>query len=446
MAREIAGGLECDSPALRLHLARLLFGWKAHATQQEWLLNTSNIKVAACGRRWGKTEAQAVDAATWAITHPGSTQMIVAPTYDQSRLIAGGVERLLLSSEHTRGITEIRKTPYPQISILGSTIAARTADDEGRGLRGHQADRVIVDEAAYVPEEVVTGVLQPMLADTDGQLILISTPAGRNYFWRLWNQGRRGGGRVRSFRFPTSSNPHISARYVEAQRSELPGRVFACEYLAQFAGSGSRVFPYESLRACQNLWQPAGPADIPVVVAGVDWARYGDYTACVAMDISGLPWRVVEIDRFQGLGWEDALDRVSAFLARTGARVALTDQTSIGDPLLERLRTKLAGSLACCVAEGLVFTAASKQALVDQLSLLIAGRGLALPTDESGWGDALLHELEVFEFHTRPTGSTSFAAPSGAHDDCVMALALAAWQAREQPTFHILTSSGDHRR
>ncbi|MGC8862988.1 MAG: hypothetical protein ACP5R5_09480, partial [Armatimonadota bacterium] len=64
----------------RLRLARLLWGWQPHPTQREWLLDESRTKIAACGRRWGKTESAAVDAATTAIMHPGSVQMIVSPT------------------------------------------------------------------------------------------------------------------------------------------------------------------------------------------------------------------------------------------------------------------------------------------------------------------------------------------------------------------------------
>ena len=83
---------------IRLSLARLLWRWIPHPTQREWLLDEHPVKVAACGRRWGKTEAAAVDAATYALCRPGSVQMIVSPTYDQSKLIFDTVERFLCGS------------------------------------------------------------------------------------------------------------------------------------------------------------------------------------------------------------------------------------------------------------------------------------------------------------------------------------------------------------
>ena len=97
----------------RLLVAKWLWRWKPHESQREWLMDESNTKVAACGRRWGKTESAAIDAATTALVRPGSVQMIVSPTYDQSRLISDAVERLLLDSPITRPHTRAVKTPYP---------------------------------------------------------------------------------------------------------------------------------------------------------------------------------------------------------------------------------------------------------------------------------------------------------------------------------------------
>ena len=154
---------------LRLGLARALWGWAPHDTQRRWLACRAKTKVAACGRRWGKTEAAAVDASTTALVRQGSVQIIVSPTYDQSRLIFDTVERLILGSSVTRSMAKVVRTPYPRLTIGNSLIMARTADEDGRNLRGHCADRVIVDEAAYVRDSVIQEVISPMLADRDGE-------------------------------------------------------------------------------------------------------------------------------------------------------------------------------------------------------------------------------------------------------------------------------------
>jgi hypothetical protein len=426
------------APRSRLALARALWGWRPHPTQREWLLDDSPVKVAACGRRWGKTEAQAVDAATFALARPGSVQVIVAPTYDQARLIGGGVERLLTASPLTRRLVRIRRTPYLQLTVTGSVVSARSADDDGRSLRGHRADRAMVDEAAFVADSVIADVVQPMLADTGGQLILISTPCGRNHFWRAWNAGQQGGGRIRSFRFPSEANPHISRDYIRHQRAELPETVFRTEYLAEFLDAASCIFAWQDVRDCAALWSRTPDPPERRVVAGVDWARYSDFTACAALDAGAFPWRVAALDRFQGLSWDAAVERTAGFVERTGAIAVLCDSTSLGDPLLEQLDRRLARSRLGAAAEGLVFTAHSKRDIIEHLCLRIARREIALPPPEDASAGALHRELLAFQREARASGSVSYSAPPGEHDDCVIALALAAWRARQLPEFQVL--------
>ena len=477
----------------RLLLAKWLWGWTPHETQRTWLLDESQTKAAACGRRWGKTESAAIDAATTALARSGSVQMIVSPTYDQSRLISDTVERLLLGSAITRPLTRVVKTPYPRITIGRSVIMARTADEDGRNLRGHAADRVIVDEAAYVRDSVIQEVIAPMLADRCGQLVMISTPFGKNHFYRAFvrGQGSGAGGRgtaesrgqraespsngelgmgngehdtdavtgpfpnsqfpipnsgIRSFQFPSWLNPHISREYVEQQRAELSPRQFAVEYEAQFLDDQASVFAWEEIEAAAEGYrgQVAGysgedpVAGFDCVAAGIDWARYSDYTALVAVGVSESGLAVVGIDRFNGMGWDRQIQRAMEFLRRYRVSAALTDQTSIGDPLLEQLQSRLYESGVETRVEGFTFTNQSKRELVEGLALRFAHRSIAIPRDEH-----LMRELQYFEYELTGSGNVRMQARSGYHDDLVIALALACRQAKSVgPGSAYLTGGG----
>ena len=48
----------------------------------------------------------------------------------------------------------------------------------------------------------------------------------------------------------------------------------------------------------------------------------------------------------------------------------------------------------------------------------------------SGDWEVLTAEMKRYEYEIGPTGQVSYAAPSGYHDDCVMALALGVWGCR----------------
>ncbi len=413
----------------RLELAELMWGWKAHPTQREWLVCDAQIKVASCGRRWGKTEAAAVDAITFAITSPGSVQIIVAPTYDQSRLIFSSIERLAMTSEVTRTLAKITRTPYPKLNLTGSIIMARTADEDGRNLRGHSADRVIVDEAAYVRDSVVTEVISPMLADRNGRLVMISTPFGKNHFYRAFMKGadsRKSKSEslgCASFCFPSWTNPHISREYIERQRAEISPRQFSVEYEAQFIDDSSCVFVWEDIETAASGTAITPKESGACVVAGIDWARYSDYTAVIALEVSELGCRVVGIDRFNKMGWDSQIARVIEFLTSHGAICALADSTSIGDPLLEQLRSRLYESGNDISVEGYGFTNSSKRDLIENLALKFAHHRISIPPDEQ-----LLRELQYFEYELTNSGNVRMNAASGMHDDLVIALALAAYQ------------------
>ena len=465
----------------RIDIARDLWGWIPHPTQREWLLDEHPVKVAACGRRWGKTEAAAVDVATYAIANNGSVQMIVAPTYDQSKLISGTVERLLLRREDIRRYTQITRTPYPDIRYCGSRIMARTADEDGRNLRGHSADRVIVDEAAFVRDEVIEEVIGPMLADRNGQLVMISTPFGKNHFYRMFVQGQgemvngkwlMANGdqppeesvinhqpstisharqcRVRSFRFPSWENPHISREYIEYQRAVMADRQFRAEYEAEFIDDQSSVFPWQDIQAAMSADLGFRNADCGLTrteggirVAGIDWARYTDYTAVVVAEMVDGEWlmaddrppsinhqpsaishprcRVIALDRFNRMDWHTQVERVCDFLAKHGVIAVAADQTSVGDPVLEILQNSLWGGRETDIAiEGVVFTNQIKRELVDNLAVRLAHREVAIPRDEQ-----LIRELQHYEYELTESGNVRTGARRGYHDDCVMALALA---------------------
>ena len=239
----------------------------------------AQIRVAACGRRWGKTEALSIDIASLALDETNCRQLVVAPTDAQARLLGNEVLLRLLDawewrdadgqahpSVAGREIT-VRQRPALSIvltrpnpatsrdpSLLGKgeereevSIHFRTAGRDGRGIRGLWAHRIVADEAARVPDTVLTDVLLPMLADKGGDYVLASSPAGRrSAYYRLYAKGnppgtsacppetgRRGGKRRRRpdhlCVVPVSDvdNPHLSHAFLQAQREEL-GRGDVC--------------------------------------------------------------------------------------------------------------------------------------------------------------------------------------------------------------------------
>lgn len=408
------------SPEQILRVAQQWWGWTPHPAQREWMLDTHPVKVAACGRRWGKTESLAVETAALALLQPGVRQVIVAPTLDQARILfERTLDLLRVWAEQTGSKLLVRTTPYPRVRVNGSEITARSAYRQARSLRGRSAHRIVVDEAAYLTQEVIPQVLMPMLADAEGQLVLLSTPFGRNHFWE-WFQRGQSGAVCRSFRFPTSSNPRISTAFLQLQRQLLTERQFAIEYEAQFVDDAGAVFPQAVIEACiQPSLSDTRPESSPTV-AGLDWGRYHDFTALVVLRESGGRLQAVHVERLPGTAWQVQIDRLMQRLSAWWVRTVCCDATGVGDPLAEMLQQRLSDNRTGVRVEPVVFTASTKRTMIESLALAMEQGRLAIPPHPK-----LLRELHAFTASRTTSGQIRLQAQGSEHDDLVIALALA---------------------
>ena len=67
----------------------------------------------------------------------------------------------------------------------GSTLYSLPPTDSSRG---YTADLVIVDEAAFVPDEIFDMIIEPTVRHTGGKIVLLSTPNGqKGFFYRFFD-------------------------------------------------------------------------------------------------------------------------------------------------------------------------------------------------------------------------------------------------------------------
>ncbi len=400
----------------------MIAGWYPHAGQRAFLESRAPIRVLACGRRWGKTEVIAVEVARTLLEPAPRMVLIVAPSQEQALI---PFERVIGLLRQVGEKPQVRRTPAPVLTIGPSRLWARPATRGGLFLRGRKAHLIVVDEAAYVPEQVVIEVLMPMLSDTGGRLALVSTPRGKNYFYRLYREGQQGSERVWSLRSPSWQNPLLSPSTLLMQAQLMSERQFQVEYGAAFLDDAGQLFRTEWVdRAMLLRLQPDG-----MVVAGVDWARYRDWTAVAILHGSQQAARMLDIRRWQGLAWAEQVAQIARLMDQHGVQRVLCDRTGVGDPLVEALQSALSVPV-----EGLTFTRAVKQSLVESLALMLEREQLQLLPD-----GRLLQELYHFEVSATPTG-VRFGAERGFHDDMVIALALAVRALPPAPVAGVLTS------
>lgn len=396
-----------------------LMEYKPHAGQQEIHESRASRRAVACGVRWGKTMCAAMEGLAAAMEpRERSIGWVVGPTYDLADRVFDVISLVAMEKLRHRVVTYRRHDQRLVLRNYGgglSEIRGKSAENPV-SLLGEGLDWVIVDEAARLRPTIWEGHLSQRLLDKKGWALLISTPKGKGWFYDVWRRGQGRDADFQSWNQPSAKNPLLDAAMIEAERARLPDRVFLQEYGAQFLEGSGAVFRSVREAATGDLQEPVAGQRY---VAGLDLAKVEDYTVLTVMN---RKWQVVHVDRFHRLDWSLQVNRIQATLNRYNRASVLVDTTGAGEPVYESMCRAGIG------VDAYPFTAKSKAALIDHLSILLEQRSLTLPRVEQC--PELIDELESFEYSVTEQGNVRTSAPSGVHDDMVISLALAAWQVR----------------
>jgi phage FluMu gp28-like protein len=360
---------------------------EAHINQDKILESEARFIVVMCGRRFGKSELSQIKIITEAVQ--GKQIAYITPTYSLAKVF---FNRLIHALPFLNNKSDL-KLSFPN----GGSVEFFTGERLDN-LRGRKFHWVIVDEASFITdlEQGWLNSIRPTLTDYKGRALFLSTPRGKNYFYSLFMKDEQG---WESFKFTTYDNPYIDKTEIDEARTQLPEAVFEQEYMANPMENAANPFGSSHIRSCI---QPLSTREI--VSFGIDLAKSTDFTAIIGLDSGG---NVAYFDRFQ-MDWNSTKQAI----LQLPKKPMLIDSTGVGDPIVEDLQREGRHIM------GLKFTQVSKQQLMLGLQTAIQSRKIGFPEGH------IVKELEVFEYHYSATG-VKYSAPSGFHDDCVMALALA---------------------
>jgi phage FluMu gp28-like protein len=134
-------------------------------------------------RQSGKTTTLAIRMIHYALTHPATTSLIVAPGLRQSMIVMDHIQQQISQIPIQRRREHVRQRQIQRTTITfknGSKIIA--LPNAPQLLRGYSASNVTCDEACFFREDelIFYSVLFPMLQTTQGTLIASSTPWGKD--------------------------------------------------------------------------------------------------------------------------------------------------------------------------------------------------------------------------------------------------------------------------
>lgn len=219
------------------------------------LLSPARFKVSVHGRRWGKSIMGLIACVAghgpyrrWPGAVSGASIWWVAPTYP----IGSIIWRLLKAA--CRDGWQDKSEVDRRIDFLGGGSVTIKSSDNPDGLRGEGLDGVVLDEAAFISEEVWHESLRPALSDKRGWAWFISTPNGRNWLHKVFERAKApeaGSLGWSAWQGPTTTQT-VPQEELDAARHDLGTYAFRQEYLAEFVQPGGGFFKRHNFRYYLN--------------------------------------------------------------------------------------------------------------------------------------------------------------------------------------------------
>lgn len=380
--------------------------------------DNSRFKIICVGRRGGKSLYVVKDSRDGLIadlTTPNNFVWIVAPNYDLTQRVWNELYRLAVY-EFKDWVAKINNTKgnYKIETILGTTIEAKSAEDPEK-LVGAGLTKIVIDEAAMVPQKAWIQSLRPTLIDHKGKALFISTPKGKNWFWELWMKGQQKEELDwRSWRFTSYDNEYIDKEEIEKVVKDMPDFEYRQEILAQFEETAEQIFRNVLKQATGKEKEPEKGHRYQI---GVDLGRKTSYSVITVIDEMVYPYEVVHIDRFKTVDWNLQVERVKSVWTKYPCLRARIDATGIGDPIVQDLENK------GIRVEPYIIKETSKRQYIDKLSIFINDGRIIYPKNQD-----LINELDTYGREIRKeTGRVIYKPLGKFKEDCVSSMALAVW-------------------
>jgi len=402
-----------------------------HPGQARWLVRSNRPEnLLVTGNRWGKSFVSAVKLIHRALYRPRPLShdaagryraVIVSITQDQANLVFNQVSRLINGSPLLSALVESRRqTPHPIVTFGNSaSIEARSSQNRGEYLLGNDFDLVVFDEVAFEsePEYVVEEVLTMRLADREGMLDLVSTPNGKNWFYRRFRDHTQGNRKGYIQSGDSRDNPRLPRRFLDDRLKYFSDARVQQNIMGQFVDSGGEILMgrYIDQALSADATAPSLGPQPPRYISGWDLARKQTATVGITVAVTEASITVVQLERFKRFDWTVVIDRIRRRQYDYPGQLVI-DATGLGDVVTEQLREFR--------PEAFVFSEASKAELLANLELLHALGRMCYHRWELPDGPGRIWSLEDELREARWDDNNQC--------DALMALALAVWPLRRR--------------
>ena len=200
--------------------------------QSEIISSPARRKVIVAGRRSGKTFANIIMALNKMREGPNNKVWICMKTRPQAK------DTYWDDLQHIFSFIPGCKTSKSELKITlpnGSSVTLKGTEADS-SLRGSGLAMLIIDEAPFVKDGVIRGTLMPMVADTPGSvLVLSSSPYGKNNeFYDLYIHACKPDNDWYVKKFTTEEAKIVPPEELAVFKAILTPEEYAREFLAEF--------------------------------------------------------------------------------------------------------------------------------------------------------------------------------------------------------------------
>ncbi len=215
------------------------------AWQCDLLRSDAKQLVLNCSRQSGKSTISAVLGLHQAVYTPDSLVLLLSPSLRQSTELFKKLKDVYTTLE-SPAQARISEESATRIEFNNNSRVVCLPGSEAT-VRGFSAvSLLVIDEASRVEDSLYQSV-RPMLAVSNGRVILLSTPSGkRGFFYDVWANGDADWMRTK---ITADQCPRIAPEWLERERQAMPDFWFRQEFLCEFCETLDSVFSFSEVQA-----------------------------------------------------------------------------------------------------------------------------------------------------------------------------------------------------
>ena len=403
--------------------------------QLEFARSKARYRFVCAGRQVGKSTTLASIALFEAATRRNILVLVVSAGEDAAKRLLSDCVALATGSPVLKGSTVEEGKSLLQLSN-GSTI--RSVPASIRQIRGNPVDLLILDEAAFISNEIWEAAEPSILARPGSRIVATSSPWGsmEHWFRRGWNIGKDSKDDwYEAWQWKSSDSPLADKNLLEKIRQANGDDYYNREYNGEFQDDSGSYFTERELSDAVAEYQMTAPENLEwfldgryPAAGGVDWGlNDANVLALVApLEDYGLNQHLIG-DRYaffvpwyvSGHKWPytqfiDEIVRTAGFYHMP---VIASETNGVGQYPTTMLDEKIRAKHGSAAVAPVVTDARRKQSGFGMIKGLLQTRRLVLPRDPE-----LLKQLRSLEIEYTPQGTMRISVPERAgHDDVAMA-------------------------